>query len=121
MDLCHLKKLLFEPHPSRHQTLRHSVLLFRSEVLAKVFISLDHYSEAAKYVCTTIWKSMDPCWLQSLVEGWKQPSFVIIHFQVHIETLRGNIWLFPQAHATSKWFCNESHSHCTSERYHRLQ
>lgn len=63
------------------QPLRHSGLLLRSAVLAKIFISLsDYYSEAAKRACPTIWNSMDPCWLESLAGRWKQPSFAINTF-----------------------------------------
>lgn len=49
------KKLPFEPSQSRHPNIETHIyiLLFRSEVLAKVFISPDDYSEMAKYACTT--------------------------------------------------------------------
>lgn len=95
------------------QPLRHSVLVFRSEVLAKVFISLDYYySEAAKCAYTTAWKIVDPYWLESPVGRWKQPSFAKPRLQVYkssIKTLRGNVWLFAQAYTTLRWFCNKSH------------
>lgn len=104
--------------------LRHSGLLLRSEVLAKVLISLDdYYSEAAKCACPTIWNSMDPCWLESPAGRWKQPSFAINTFsslQTFHERSEGNVWLSAQAHTASRWACNTSHEGCPSQGSHRL-
>lgn len=106
------------------QPLRHSGLLLRSEVLAKVLISLsDYYSEAAKGACPTIWNSMDPCWLESRAGRWKQPSLAINTFlslQTFRECSEGNAWLFAQAHTASRWACSTTHEHHPSQNSHRL-